>query len=102
MIANRAIMQLNITVPADTDKAVFIVDYGQTITVIPLDGSPRQTFSTQNAFLNWVNGRDRNKEHYVVYVRPSRFGQYLGMRDGLFSRGFTVGLQVIGEGTNFL
>jgi len=47
-----------------------------------------------------VSKRNYNTEHFVVYVRPSRFGQQDDIVKDLRARGFDVGLQVIGEKTN--
>ena len=44
--------------------------------------------------------QDYAKEHFVVYVRPSRFGQHDEIVKDLRARGFDVGLQVIGEKTS--
>ena len=100
-IASSAALQLKVTVPKDTDKTAFILDYGQgTITVIPTDGSANQRFSSRSQFANWVSRRDHDTEHFVVYVRPSRFGQHDDIIKDLRARGFDVGLQVIGERTN--
>ena len=94
-----------------TDKTVFIVDFrgeggnfsGQDrITVISTDGSPSQTFTSRAQFTNWVN-RERvpDRDHFVVYVRPSRFGRQYQIADPLLQRGFDVGLQVIDESISF-
>jgi len=100
-LAQRAGIQLKVTVPKDTDKTAFILDYGQgVINVVPTDGSPKQTFSSRTQFSNWISRRDYTKEHFVVYVRPSRFGQHDEIVKDLRARGFDVGLQVIGEKTN--
>jgi len=100
-IASSAALQLKVTVPKDTDKTAFILDYGQgTITVIPTDGSANQRFSSRSQFANWVSQRNYATEHFVVYVRPSRFGQHDDIVKDLRARGFDVGLQVIGEQTN--
>ncbi|MCL2711646.1 MAG: hypothetical protein FWE95_12275 [Planctomycetaceae bacterium] len=102
-IASSAALQLKVTVPKDTDKTAFILDYRQgTITVIPTDGSPNQRFSSRSQFANWVSGRNYATEHFVVYMRPSRFGQQDDIVKDLRARGFDVGLQVIGEKTNLL
>jgi len=99
--SERAALQLKVTVPKDTDKTAFILDYGQgVINVIPADGSPKQTFSSRTQFSNWITKRDYKTEHFVVYVRPSRFGQHDEIIKDLRARGFDVGLQVIGEKTN--
>ena len=100
-------VQMNIVVPKNTDKKAFIVDYyGQgSVTVIPADGSPKLTFSSAAQFDNWASRRDPKKEHYVVYVRPSRFGEHNAsgrhnkIVTNLREKGFDVGLQVIGEKT---
>ena len=100
-LANRAAVQLKVSVPKDSDKTAFILNYGQgTISVIPTDGSPTQTFSSRSQFSNWVSGKNYATEHFVVYVRPSRFGQHEEIVKDLRARGFDVGLQVIGEKTN--
>jgi phage shock protein A len=97
-IANNPALKLTVTVPQESDKMAFILDYGQgTITVIPTDGSPQQKFSSRSQFSSWVSRRDYQKEHFVVYVRPSRFGQYEDIIKELRAKGFDVGLQVIGE-----
>ena len=100
-------VQMNIVAPRDTDKRAFLVDYGRNITVIPTDGSPRQTFDTAARFNSWLSGRDPQREHYVVYVRPSRFREHdrsarmNPIITNLQDRGFSVGFQVIGENTYF-
>ena len=100
-LAQRAVPQLRITVPKDTDRTAFILDYGQgVINVIPVDGSPTQRFSTRSQFDAWIRGRNPVTEHFVVYVRPSRFGEHEAIVRSLRARGFDVGLQVIGEKTN--
>jgi phage shock protein A len=100
-LASRAGVQLKISVPKDSDKTAFLLDYGQgVITVIPADGSAKQTFSSRSQFSNWVSRRDYKTEHFVVYARPSRFGQHDEIVKDLRARGFDVGLQVIGEKTN--
>ena len=100
-------VQMRIVAPKNADKRAFIVDYSSGgITVFPADGSPKQTFSSTSQFNNWVSGRDPKTEHYVVYVRPSRFNEH--DRSGrnnrivtnLLEKGFDVGSQVIGEGTH--
>lgn len=97
-LAERSGLQLKVSVPKDSDKAAFILDYGQgVITVIPTDGSPQQKFSTRTQFSNWISRRDYKTEHFVVYVRPSRFGEHDAIVKDLRARGFDVGLQVIGE-----
>ena len=100
-IANSAALQLKVTVPKNTDKTAFILDYRQgIISVIPTDGSPKQAFSSRSQFANWVSKRNYSTEHFVVYIRPSRFGQHEDIIKDLRARGFDVGLQVIGEKTN--
>jgi uncharacterized coiled-coil protein SlyX len=100
-------VQMKIVAPKNTDKKAFIVDYSSGgITVLPTDGSPKQTFSSASQFNHWVSGRDPKKEHYVVYVRPSRFGEHdrSGRQNSIVTNlqknGFDVGCQVIGERTN--
>ena len=93
-------VQMRIVAPKNTNKNAFIVDYGQgVISVIPVDGSPKQTFASAIQFNNWVSRRDPKKEHYVVYVRPSRFGRHNTFVTDLRNKGFDVGFQVIGEST---
>jgi len=100
-LAQRAVPQLRVTVPKDTDKTAFILDYGQgVITVIPADGSAKQTFTSRSQFAAWVGRRNHDTEHFVVYIRPSRFGQHEEIVRDLRARGFDVGLQVIGEKTS--
>ena len=101
-LAGQAAIQLKVTIPAESGKTAFILDYGQgTINVIPTDGSPLQTFSSRSQFSAWVSRRDYAKEHFVVYLRPSRFGE---LGDAIIKelqvKGFDVGLQVIGEKTS--
>jgi archaellum component FlaC len=93
-----------VSVTNTTTKTVFIVDYqnvgGQDrITVHPEDGSPRQTFASRTQFTNWLSSRNPNRDHFMVYVRPSRYGQYRTIINDLRSRGFSRGLQTIGEET---
>jgi uncharacterized coiled-coil protein SlyX len=102
--AGQAGVQMRVVAPKKTDKKAFIVDYGKgIITVIPADGSPKLTFPSADRFDAWVAERDPKKEHYVVYVRPSRFeehnasGKHNRIVTNLRERGFDVGLQVIGE-----
>jgi predicted RNase H-like nuclease (RuvC/YqgF family) len=100
-LAGMVALQLKVTVPKDSDKTSFILDYGQgTITVIPTDGLSKQTFFSRTQFSNWIASRDYKTEHFVVYVRPSRFGQHEEIIKDLQARGFDVGLQVIGEKTS--
>ena len=100
-LANRAGIQLKVTIPKDSNKTAFLLDYGRgVITVIPADGSAKQTFSSRTQFANWISRRNYETEHFVVYVRPSRFGQHEDIVKDLRARGFDVGLQVIGEKTN--
>ena len=100
-LAERAAVQLKVTIPKDTDKTAFILVYGQgIINVIPTDGTSKQTFSSRTQFSNWVSRRDYENEHFVVYVRPSRFGQHEEIVKDLRARGFDVGLQVTGEKTD--
>ena len=89
----------------DTNKTAFIVDYKNvsgrdTIAVYREDGSSERTFSSQVAFFEWMDGRNRNAEHFIVYIRPSRFAQYNRIIEVLRLMKFDVGLQVIGEDTN--
>jgi len=91
----------------DTNKTAFIVDYKNvsgrdTIAVYREDGSSERTFSSQVAFFEWMDGRNRNNEHFIVYIRPSRFTQYNRIIEVLRLMKFDVGLQVIGEDTNLL
>jgi len=104
--AGQSGVQMRVVTPKNTDKEAFIVDYGSgIITVIPADGSSKRTFASAAQFNNWVSGRDPKKEHYVVYVRPSRFrehnasGRHNPIVTNLREKGFDVGFQVIGERT---
>jgi hypothetical protein len=100
-LAERSSLQIKVTVPKDTDKTAFLLDYGQgIINIVPTDGSQKQTFSSRTQFSNWVAKRNYQTEHFVVYVRPSRFGQHDEIVKDLRARGFDVGLQVIGEKTS--
>ena len=100
-------VQMKIVAPKNADKRAFIVDYSSGgVTVIPADGMPKQTFSSATQFNNWVSGRDPKKEQYVVYVRPSQFGEHnrSGRHNSIVTnlrdKGFDVGFQVIGARTN--
>jgi cell division protein FtsL len=100
-VASSAAVQLKVTIPQDSDKTAFILDYGDgKINVIPTDGSRKQTFSSQSQFFTWAGQRDYKTEHFVVYVRPSRFGRQDEIIKNLRARGFDVGLQVIDEKTD--
>ena len=98
--------RVKVIIRKDTNKTAYIVDYKSvsgrdTITVHREDGSLAQTLSTQQGFFEWVDGqRNHNTDHFVVYVRPSRFSQYSRMIEVLRSMKFDVGLQVIGESTD--
>jgi len=83
-----------------TDKTPYILVYGQgPITVLSENDPMEQTFASTTAFLKWVDERDRKTEYIVLYVRPSRFGDYKNVLDGLKRREFDTGLQVLGEDT---
>ncbi|MDR0520388.1 MAG: hypothetical protein LBH00_00895 [Planctomycetaceae bacterium] len=100
-IAEHVSPQVKVTIPQDMEKTAYILLYGQgTISVIATDGSPRQTFSSASRFYDWAGKRNTAKEFFVIYVRPSRFGQQDEVIKNLQARGFEVGLQVIGEKTD--
>ncbi|GHT44117.1 hypothetical protein FACS189454_00700 [Planctomycetales bacterium] len=94
--------QLKVKVPKQSDKQSYIVLYGSgKITVIPADGSAEQTFTGKNEFDRFVRSKDKRKEYFVMYIRPSRFDRYEEVLNELKRQGFDVGLQVIGEKTDF-
>ena len=90
----------------ETNKTPLIVDFGGTvggrspISVHREDGSQERTFSSQTDFFVWANGKNPSRDHFVIYVRPSRFGQERRVIEVLRTMKFEVGLQVIGEKTN--
>lgn len=82
-----------------TDKTPFLLVYGaEGLTVLSFDGkTPSTRFDSLSSFSRRVSARNRSKDFFVVYVRPSRFGRYEKVVDRLQSLGFDVGLQVIAE-----
>jgi septal ring factor EnvC (AmiA/AmiB activator) len=93
---------LKVKIPKQSDKNAFIVLYGAgKIVLLPTDGSPERTFTSKSAFEQFAKTRDKNKEYFVMYIRPSRFDRYEEIMNYLKSLGFDTGLQVIGEKTEF-
>jgi septal ring factor EnvC (AmiA/AmiB activator) len=93
---------LKVKIPKQADKNAFIVLYGAgKIDLLPTDGSPERTFTSKSEFEQFVRTRDKNKEYFVMYIRPSRFDRYEEIMNDLKSLGFDTGLQVIGEKTDF-
>jgi myosin heavy subunit len=102
-VAQDVAVQLKVTVPKTQEKTAFILIYGNNgIDVLPTDGSPAKNYKTASSLDSWIDTRDKNKEYFVVYVRPSRFGRYEKIIQDLKVKGFDVGLQVIGEKTSFM
>jgi archaellum component FlaC len=101
-IAADVSMQLKVKVPVHQDKTAFILLYGNgVIDVLPTDGSATKSFTSRSDLDRWIRSRNKAKEYFVVYVRPSRFGEHEKIVQELKKQGFDVGLQVIGEKTNF-
>lgn len=95
--------QLKVKVPTHQDKTAFILLYGDgVIDILPTDGSAKRSFRSRSDLDRWIGGCDKNKEYFVVYVRPSRFGEHEKIVQELKKQGFEVGLQVIGEETDFI
>lgn len=99
----QVVQQLKVKVPVQQDKTAFILLYGNgVIDVLPTKGTPRTSFRSRSAFEQWIEKRNKSTEYFVVYVRPSRFGEHEKMVQDLKGKGFEVGLQVIGETTDFM
>jgi hypothetical protein len=83
-----------------TDKLPYIVVYGKdTLTVQTLTDSKKIMFPESKAFFDWVKGKDRETEYMVLFVKPSRFGDYESIIEELKKLDFDVGFQVINEKT---
>ncbi|MDR0705410.1 MAG: hypothetical protein LBF88_10545 [Planctomycetaceae bacterium] len=102
IIIARDIPQLLISTQKTSDKTPYILIYGQNgINVISIDGSINRYFSTRNQLNTWLKNCNKETEFFVLFVRPSRFARYEEILNDLQLKGFDVGLQVIGETTEF-
>ncbi|MDR0609229.1 MAG: hypothetical protein LBG58_03900 [Planctomycetaceae bacterium] len=96
------IPQILISAQKSSDKTPYILIYGQNgIDIISIDGSIKQFFSSWNRFDSWLKNCNKDTEYFVLFVRPSKFDRYEEVLKGLQLKGFDVGLQVIGETTEF-
>jgi uncharacterized phage infection (PIP) family protein YhgE len=96
------IPQLHISSVKTTDKTPYVFIYGQNgIDVISIDGSVKKTFTSQKQFYSWADTCNQKTEYFVLFVRPSKFDRYEEVLGDLRLKGFDVGLQVIGETTQF-
>jgi hypothetical protein len=102
IIIARDIPQLHISAQKISDKTPYILIYGQKgIDVLSIDGSIKQFFSSRNRFNSWLKNCNKETEYFVLFARPSRFDRYEEILNDLRLKGFDVGLQVIGETTEF-
>ncbi len=86
-----------------TDKTPYILVYGVNgITVSSFTKTEPTTFGSDRVFLEWARKNCKPRtEYFVLYLRPSRIGQYQNLIDALRSIGFDVGFDLIGEETEF-
>lgn len=50
----------------------------------------------RQAFLSWANGRDRQREYFVLFIRPGAARWCHDLQNELLKRGFLVGLELLG------
>ena len=86
-----------------TDKTPYLLIYGQgKITVLSHADPKGLSFTSRQAFFNWVQSRNPKTEYIVLYVKPSRFEEQKSILESLQKMGFETGLQVIGEKTEIV
>jgi myosin heavy subunit len=101
-LAAETIPQLILSARKSSDKTPYILIYGgNRIEVLSIDGSAKKNFTSRSQFYSWANSCNKRTEYFVLFVRPSRFDRYEEVLGALKSKGFDIGLQVIGETTNF-
>jgi hypothetical protein len=102
IIVTRDIPQLRISAQKISNKTPYILIYGQKgIDIISIDGLVKKFFSSRNMFNSWIKSCNKETEYFVLFVRPSKFDRYEEILNDLRLKEFDVGLQVIGETTEF-
>ncbi|MDR3182422.1 MAG: hypothetical protein LBT89_05775 [Planctomycetaceae bacterium] len=102
-LAESVSQKVYVSAPQSTGKTPYVLIYGAgTITILSLSDLGEKKFSSKSAFYAWADNCNKNTEYFVLYIRPSRFEEYESVLETLKQKGFDVGLQVIGETTEFL